>query len=138
VRGISGAGHGGGERHQLHEGEIGPDRSGALRRGEQGKRSVEDRAVPGRDLRRLAVGPAFVGGRERVREHAAVRDVGDERAKPFPERIRRLPHLRQLRGRGAELANALVVDGLDQVSPGPEVPVERGVPHPGRPGDVVE
>jgi hypothetical protein len=33
VRGLSGAGHGGGERHQLHQAEIGPDGSGALRRG---------------------------------------------------------------------------------------------------------
>ena len=94
--------------------------------------------MPGRDLRRLDVGQAFAGGRERVREHPAGSDVGDERTKPFPERRRRLPYLRQLRGCGAELANALVVDGLNQVSPGREVPIEGGVPHPGRPGDVVE
>jgi hypothetical protein len=94
--------------------------------------------VPGRELRRLDVGGTLAGGKERVGEHPPVGDVRDHRAQPFAQGTGRGGRLREFGRGGAELGYPLVVDGLEQLRPGREVPVEGGVPDPGRLGDVVQ
>ena len=94
--------------------------------------------MPGRELRWLGAGGTFVGGKERVGEHSPVGDVRDYRAQPFMQGPIRCGRLREFGRCGAEVGYPLVVDRLEQLRPGGEVPVEGGVPDPGCLGDVVQ